>query len=79
MAKLHAAGVPLQAAQAKLAGLAHQHAAILGLDDVFYLCGWLFLLLAAVVWLLGRARTARPLTPKQALRRAALQDLVEEP
>jgi len=75
--RLHNAGLHGQLATAKLAAVANQHAAILGLDDTFRLAAWLFLGLAAVVWI------ARPVGPKPAAkedhRLAALEDLIEEP
>jgi DHA2 family multidrug resistance protein len=79
IARLHAAGLHGQLATVKLAGVAGQHAAILGLDDTFRLAAWLFLGLAAVVWL------ADPVGPKPAAkakednRQAALEELMEEP
>ncbi|MGZ5586711.1 MAG: DHA2 family efflux MFS transporter permease subunit [Methylobacter sp.] len=79
IARLHAAGLQGQLATAKLAGVAGQHAAILGLDDTFRLAAWLFLGLASVVWI------ADPVGPKPAAiaredsRKAALEDLMEEP
>jgi DHA2 family multidrug resistance protein len=79
IARLHDAGLHGQLATAKLAGVAGQHAAILGLDDTFRLAAWLFLGLAAVVWL------ADPVGPKPAAktkednRQAALEELMEEP
>lgn len=77
--RLHNAGLNGQLAAAKLATVANQHAAILGLDDTFRLAAWLFLGLAAIVWI------ARPVGPKLTVtvkdnhRLAALEDLIEEP
>jgi DHA2 family multidrug resistance protein len=58
IARFHAAGLHDQLAIAKLAAVAGQHAAILGLDDTFQVAAWLFLGLAAMVWL------AKPVGPK---------------
>lgn len=78
-ASLNAAGLHDQVAAAKLAALANQHAAILGLDDTFRLSAWLFLGLAAVVWFAYPVRPKFPLTAREDRRQAALEDLVEEP
>lgn len=75
--RLHDAGLHGQLATAKLAAVANQHAAILGLDDTFRLAAWLFAGLAAMVWI------AKPVGPKPAVKQdhrlAALEDLIEEP
>lgn len=63
----------------KLQEIAKQHAGILALNDCFSLASWLFIGLAAFVWL------AKPLTPKpiqsekENVHLTALEDLVEEP
>jgi DHA2 family multidrug resistance protein len=78
-AALRSAGIGTPAATAELARRASGHAAILGLDDTFRWAAWMFLALAAFVWL---ARPAGPTglpNPKENNRRAALEDLVEEP
>jgi len=79
IARLHAAGLHGQLATAKLAGIAGQHAAILGLDDTFRLAAWLFLGLASVVWLADPAKPKPAATAKEDSRKAALEELMEEP
>jgi DHA2 family multidrug resistance protein len=75
--RLHDAGLHGQLATAKLAAVAGQHAAILGLDDTFRLAAWLFAGLAAMVWI------AKPVGPKPVVKQdhrlTALEDLIEEP
>ncbi|MGZ8183326.1 MAG: DHA2 family efflux MFS transporter permease subunit [Methylobacter sp.] len=77
--RLHAAGLHGQLSTAKLAGMAAQHAAILGLDDTFRLAAWLFLGLAAMVWLADSAGPKPAATAKEDRRQAALEELMEEP
>jgi len=79
IARLHAAGLHGQLANAKLAGMAGQHAAILGLDDTFRLTAWLFLGLAAVVWIADPVKPKPSVTVKEDSRQAALEELMEEP
>ena len=79
IARLHAAGLNSQLATAKLAAVAGQHAAVLGLDDTFRLSSWLFLGLAAVVWLAKPAGPKPPVAAKEDQRQAALENLMEEP
>lgn len=75
--QMAAAGLEGPAAWAALAGNADRHAAILGLDDTFRLAAWIFIGLAAFVWL---ARPTRPDALREPdPRRTALEDLVEEP
>ncbi|MFZ2405743.1 MAG: DHA2 family efflux MFS transporter permease subunit [Methylobacter sp.] len=77
--RLHAAGLHGQLSTAKLAAMAAQHAAILGLDDTFRLAAWLFLGLSAVVWLADPAGPKPAAAAKEDRRQAALQELMEEP
>ncbi|MGZ4996569.1 MAG: DHA2 family efflux MFS transporter permease subunit [Methylobacter sp.] len=79
IARLHAAGLQGQLATAKLAGVAGQHAAILGLDDTFRLAAWLFLGLASVVWIADPVGPKPAAIAKEDSRKAALEDLMEEP
>jgi DHA2 family multidrug resistance protein len=79
IAGLHEAGLSGPVAAAKLAAHAGQHAAILGLDDTFRLSAWLFIALAALVWFAGPAGPKPAVSSKEDRRRAALEDLVEEP
>ena len=79
IARLHAAGLHDQLATAKLAGVAGQHAAILGMDDTFRLAAWLFVGLASVVWLADPVGPKPAALPKEDTRQAALEDLMEEP
>jgi len=79
IARLHAAGLQGQLATAKLAGIAGQHAAILGLDDTFRLVAWLFLGLASVVWFADPVGPKPIATAKENSRKAALEELMEEP
>lgn len=79
IARLHAAGLHDQLATAKLAAVAGQHAAILGLDDTFRLAAWLFTGLAAAAWFARPVRPKPEARPKDDRRQAALEDLIEEP
>jgi len=79
IARLHAAGLHDQLVNAKLAAMAGQHAAILGLDDTFRLAAWLFVGLAASVWLAHPVGPRPASAPKDDRRQAALEDLMEEP
>jgi DHA2 family multidrug resistance protein len=79
IAGLHEAGLHGPVATVKMAALAGQHAAILGLEDTFRLSAWLFVGLAALVWFAGPSRVKPAVSPKEDRRRAALEDLVEEP
>jgi DHA2 family multidrug resistance protein len=76
--RLHDAGLHGQQAAAKLAAIANQHAAILGLNDTFRLAAWLFLGLSALVWI-ARLVGPKPVTANDDRRLAALEDLIEEP
>ncbi len=78
-ARLQAAGLHDQLATAKLAAVASQHAAILGLDDTFRMAAWLFLGLAVVVWIADPVRPKPAVTVKEDSRQAALEELMEEP
>jgi DHA2 family multidrug resistance protein len=78
LARLQAAGFSEQLATANLAASAARHAAILGLNDSFRLAGWLFLGLAALVWL-AESAGPKPVTHREQQRLAALEELVEEP
>ena len=79
MTGLHAVGLQEQAAFAKLAMHASQHAAILGLNDTFRFSAWIFLGLAALVWIARPVGPKPPPTPKRDVRETALEDLMEEP
>ncbi len=79
IAQLQISGFDGQLAIAKLSGLANQHAAILGLNDSFRVAAWLFVGLAALVWLASPAGPKKVLAAKEEQRLAALEDLVEEP
>ncbi|MGZ4960309.1 MAG: DHA2 family efflux MFS transporter permease subunit [Methylomonas sp.] len=79
IARLHAAGLSDQIITAKLATASAQHAAILGLNDSFRASAWLFLGLAALVWLAAPVKPKKTPTVKEEQRRTALEDLMEEP
>lgn len=79
IARLNAAGLHDQLAAAKLAAVAGQHAAILGLDDTFRLAAWLFVGFAAAVWLAHPVGPKPAARPKDDSRQAALENLMEEP
>jgi DHA2 family multidrug resistance protein len=79
IARLHDAGLHGPMVTAKLAGIAAQHAAVLGLNDTFRLSAWLFVGLAALVWLAAPVGPKPALSPKEDRRRAVLEDLMEEP
>lgn len=79
VARLHAAGLHDQLATVTLAKVAGQHAAILGLDDTFQMTAWLFLGLAAVVWIADPVGPKPLVTVKEDQRQAVLENLIEEP
>ena len=79
IAGLHAAGLHGQLATAKLAIAVNQHAAILGLNDIFRLSMWIFLSLAALVCFAHPVQQVHKLTQQEKLRETALEALVEEP
>ncbi len=78
-ARLEAAGLDAAMAKGKLLSLLKQQAAILALNDAFLLASYLFLGLAALVWLAHP--THIPLRPKPAeeLRELRAEELMEEP
>jgi MFS transporter, DHA2 family, multidrug resistance protein len=77
--KFVAAGYTEQAAAAKLARLVTQHAAILSINDVYYVACILCIGLASLVWLADPAKLpARP-SRRQEVRELAEEELVEEP
>lgn len=78
LARLHSAGLNDSLITAKLAAVANQHAAVLGLNDTFQLSAWLFLGLAALVWL-AHPVMPKALTVKQEQRQIELENLIEEP
>jgi DHA2 family multidrug resistance protein len=78
LSRLHSAGLNDSLITAKLAAVANQHAAVLGLNDTFQLSAWLFLGLAVVVWL-AHPVPPKVLTVKQAQRQIELENLIEEP
>lgn len=71
---------PDRAALARLTKIVGRQAGILAIDEAFWLAGWIFLVLALLVWLARPTRAAmdRPTTPRRQ-RRRALEELVEEP
>jgi DHA2 family multidrug resistance protein len=75
---LQASGLPAGKAVTRLAATANQHAAILALDDAFRLACWLFLGLAALVWLADPVGPAIVKSQDQ-LRLTKLEELMEEP
>lgn len=77
--RLHNAGLHDQLATAKLAAVAGQHAAILGLNDTFRMAAWLFLGLAALIWIAKPVGPKQPVNVKEERRQAALEELMEEP
>lgn len=79
LASLNSAGLHGQVAAAKVAGIANQHAAILGLDDVFRLMAWAYIVLAVFMWFAHPVSPKSAKTTKEKLHETALEDLVEEP
>ena len=63
------------AALARLTRSVTQHAAILAINEAFWMAGWIFLGLSGLVWLAHPTRArAEP-----SFREAALEELLEEP
>jgi len=79
LASVDAAGLHGPLATAKLAAMAGRHAAVLGLDDTFQWSGWIFIGLAAFVWLAKPVGPKPTANPKREVREAALEELMEEP
>lgn len=77
--RLMAHGFSEPAATAKLAKLATQHAALLAINDAFWIAGWGFLLLSLLVWAARPTSVRRGRRAARELRREALEELVEEP
>ncbi len=77
--RLDAAGFDAGMTKAKLAALIKQQASILAMDDAFLLASYLFLGLAALVWLAHP--THRPLHPAPAeeLQEIRVEELMDEP
>ena len=60
MGRLHHAGIPPQGTLAQLQhGLMHQ-TTLLAANDIFWISGWLFVLLVGSVWLAGRPAVSGP-------------------
>jgi len=78
-ARLEAAGLDAAVAKGKLFALLKQQAGILAMNDAFLLASYLFLGLAALVWLAHP--THRPLHPAPAeeLREIRAEELMDEP
>lgn len=79
ISRLEGAGLPHSTTLALLARRAGQHAAVLGLDDAFRLAAWIFLALAAFVWLADPVKPAAPAALGEEARKNALLERVEEP
>ena len=79
MSRLRSAGIEPAVALIKLAQQANRHAAIIGLDDTFRLAAWLYLGMAALVWLARPLRPHEPRSEKAGVRETVLEDLIEEP
>jgi DHA2 family multidrug resistance protein len=77
--QLQDAGIKNQLLDAQLGLIAGQHAAILALEDSFKLASWLFILLAALVWLAKPVESKTSISAKENLNLTVLEDLVEEP
>ena len=75
VSKFTGLGYSESAAMGKLAGVVKQQAAILGMNDAFWIAGLVCAALAAFVWLADPAH----LPPRPTLREEALEELVEEP
>ncbi|WP_246534894.1 DHA2 family efflux MFS transporter permease subunit [Methylomonas paludis] len=79
LSHLQYAGFSAPAAQAKLTAISNQHAGILALNDCFRLTAWLFVALAALVWLAHPHQPKLDKTTRQTVRETALEELMEEP
>ncbi|MDD5273547.1 MAG: MFS transporter, partial [Methylovulum sp.] len=77
--RLYDAGLYGQLASAKLASIANQHAAVLGLEDTFRVSAWLFLGLAGLVWFAYPVGPKTPANLKEDQHQTELEDLMEEP
>jgi DHA2 family multidrug resistance protein len=67
------------AAVAKLGRMVTRQAAILALNDAFWVAAWVFVGLALLVWLAEPTHLPARATPREELRQAALETRVEEP
>ncbi len=73
-----ARGFTEEAAIATLAKLTTRHAALLAINDAFWIAGWAFLVLSLLVWAASPAVVRRQ-KPIHELRRESLEELIEEP
>jgi DHA2 family multidrug resistance protein len=78
LAHLQQAGITGQLANAKLAGIAGQHASILGLNDTFQLTAWLFLGLSVLVWLANPVKPNFKVSAKNKMQPVEIKTLVEK-
>jgi DHA2 family multidrug resistance protein len=79
LGRLAGQGFGETAALAKLGKTVTQHAAILAIDEAFWVCGWIFVALSVLVWLARPTHLPVQATPKEELRETALEELIEEP
>jgi len=74
--RLQASGFTANMARSQLASLIRQEASLLALNDAFLLGAFVFVMLAAFVWL-ARA-TVRAAKPVERLREAEAEEMMEE-
>jgi DHA2 family multidrug resistance protein len=77
-ARLQAAGLTSSQTMGKLEGLIKDKAALLGLNDAFLLASFIFLLLAAAVWL-ARPTHVAYVSRAEELRELRAEELTEQP
>jgi DHA2 family multidrug resistance protein len=77
-AKLEAAGLTPAMAQGMLGGLIKNKSALLGLNDAFLLASFIFILLAAFVWL-ARPTHVAYVSGREELRELRAEELTEQP
>ena len=73
------AGYSEYAAQGKLTRLVIQQAQIFSMNEVFWVAGCIFLVLAAFIWLAGPTHLPPAPTPSEETRELAIEEMVEEP
>jgi DHA2 family multidrug resistance protein len=67
------------AALARLARMVTRQAAVLALDEAFWVSAWVFVALSLLVWLAHPTHLPAKVTAKEELRETALEELIEEP
>ena len=76
--QLREAGITAAQVPAKLGALIKQEAAILSLNDAFFVASGLFLTIGVLVWFAHPTQIPRSGSPAEALRELRAEELIEE-